>query len=292
MLAAATHLTHIHQQPLTMRMPIPRLQALAALLLCICVQRTLARQPVLFYVPFYVSEATERLDEFAECLCKYDIGKHVPGFDVLIALNGPESINNEADIQKQVSSKLHNCGKPVDVFVEFVTLENDNYEKGSTKQRSTDWVSGPNTVFYGAMYNGTVFEQYTRHYQYIFQLESDVCFLRDGWLDTLLEPMLKNEKLIVVGTTIKGDCVHNPKFNVCEPATAHPVFIQQHINGNALYRIGPGLAGLLKHARTVFDKWPFDLAMFLSAQQLESLVRAQRFRACLVWIFNGVLSRL
>ena len=60
------------------------------------------------------------------------------------------------------------------------------YDKARTNSK---WVGGPNEVFYRALFReGDVFKAHIgcRGYDFVQQLETDVCPIRDGWLDALV----------------------------------------------------------------------------------------------------------
>lgn len=125
-----------------------------------------------------------------------------------------------------------------------------------------DWVQGPNRVFYATMM--------TRNhdkYQFVLQMEMDVATLKKGWLDDIVSAM--PEEAVVSGAQLEaGDCIAEPKDGTCSMLSTQPKWIREHINGNALFRVGPQLTGLLQASTTHYPDWPFDLAIYRAATEI------------------------
>lgn len=155
-------------------------------------------------------------------------------------------------------------------------LKHDLYDKNRLDSK---WTAGPNEVFYRVMSrDGDVYQQFIgpNNYRFVQQLEIDVCPVRDGWLDALIaEANAASMTMSVIsGARVEGDTVCSTKksgAHECKPASAHPAYIRQHINGNALYRMGDELQALLDSARSRHGQWPFDLAAYLAANATSQL---------------------
>ena len=243
-----------------------------------------SRPDILLYVPVHLSESIDGLREFAECTFR-----HAPtqqpdtnGFDMLVLLNGGTPDPQFARSLEQLFVHALAPHKPAanELLIHFIKTQDDTYEKGSTTQRSTNWVQGPNGVFYGTFASGEVYNTHSSRYKFVQQFETDVCTLRPGWLDALVAPLRANASVVVSGSSIKGDCAYKPQFQSCEPADSQPEFIQHHLNGNAMYRIGPELARIMNHSRVAHEKWPFDLAMYRTREDLGLQARSWGFIAC------------
>ena len=150
------------------------------------------------------------------------------------------------------------------------------YDKARTNSK---WVGGPNEVFYRALFReGDVFKAHIgcRGYDFVQQLETDVCPIRDGWLDALVaeaETALDTAAAIS-GARVESDLVCSARKDdgdECTAAADHPDYIRQHVNGNALYHMGDRLQGLLAGALELYHDWPFDLAAYLTANATDQL---------------------
>lgn len=261
-------------------------------MLCILTAKTRpysARQyptSLLLYIPMHVSEPTSHLHQLGHCLFSHAPlllhDQHVR-VDVLLVLNGASS-DGRRDVLRSILEEMVRPSLPhAHISVEFVETKKDRYDRhadkgasmlagNKTQPRASDvqWVSGPNSAFYDALHNGTVFEQHVRQYDLVQQLETDVCALRAGWLDALVEPMLSDARILVSGSTTRCDCVYVEETDTCEPLTRFEGdHMQRHVNGNAMYRVGADLAAVMARARTKYGNGqPFDLALYWTAQEM------------------------
>ena len=228
---------------------------------------TASPRPLLIYIPFHVSEPTSHIGELCDCTFRLQPwrGRASMPFDVLLAISGRESAGNEAELQGILADAVANISPRPRVFVEFVQLKYDRYVHDvDADEKTNDWVGGPNTAFYDALLDGHIFHKFVSHYKLVQQLETDVCALKNGWLDDLVKPAA-NETVLISGATVKGDCVYIKKHDNCEvvyePDDADQM--HNHINGNALYRVGPDLASVLKLAKATYsNSEPFDMAIY------------------------------
>ena len=102
-------------------------------------------------------------------------------------------------------------------------------------------------------------------YAFVQVMETDCCALQAGWLDALLAPMLADHKLLISGSRPRGACFSpTDQGGGSQCRTDFPDFVRLHINGNAMYRVGPAMQTLLHDAWDLTrDEAPFDLAMYL-----------------------------
>lgn len=113
-------------------------------------------------------------------------------------------------------------------------------------------------------------------YDFVQQLETDVCPIRDGWLEALVSEAVAASTTVaaISGARVEGDTLCSAKKegrDECAPAAGHPEYIRQHINGNALYHMGDRLQAFLDQALDRYPKWPFDLASYLTANATNQL---------------------
>ena len=247
-------------------------------------------RPLLIYIPFHVTELEDHVAEFCDCTLKWQpwhAGSEPTPFDVLLSISGPASAGHEVKLKAMLESAVAHVRPRPRVFVDFIPLTSDRYVQDvGAAEKDADWVSGPNTAFYDAMLDGRVYHRFVKHYRFVQQMETDVCALRDGWLDVLLAPMLVDDDLVVSGATIRSDCVYYKAWDRCDSVRvviSHSPHMYLHVNGNALYRVGAELASLLSQARLLFKNTePFDLAMYWAAKALDMEVRA-----LLTWFWSG-----
>ena len=186
---------------------------------------------------------------------------------------------------------------PPRIFLDYKAVGVDKYNLNlAEKDKDAEWVSGPNSVFYDAFAEGgEIYEKYVRFYALVQQLETDVCALRGGWLSALLRPILlldegggesesslspslsspspsssspshssssSSNVIIISGSTIKSSCSYVVKYDECQPFEPDASYMTEHVNGNAVYRMGKTLQLVLKSAREQFaNAEPFDLAI-------------------------------
>lgn len=155
-------------------------------------------------------------------------------------------------------------------------VQNDRYDKNAT---TSEWVAGPNEVFYRSMaLEGDVYREFVRpgYYSAVQQLEVDVCPIRDGWLSALVAEV---EALLRTTAVISGSRVHTgivcssnaASYGKCTAASDLPDYIRRHVNGNAIYRLSDSLQDLLGTALNMYPEWPFDLAAYLTSNATNRL---------------------
>ena len=123
---------------------------------------------------------------------------HLLAFDILLVVSGPSDASQNATERFDVMRTMleaatdHLLPSPPRVFLDYKTVGVDRYNLNLAEEdKDSEWVSGPNSVFYDAFAEGgEIYEKYTRFYELVQQLETDVCALRGGWLLELLRPML------------------------------------------------------------------------------------------------------
>ena len=110
----------------------------------------------------------------------------------------------------------------------------------------------------------------TRRYDFVQQLETDCCALAPGWLEKALEPLLELPEVAVSGGVLPpGGFVFNSQTGGVDPVSSKPLWVQKHVNGNAMYRVGGQLQQLLEHSIAHHTSWPFDLALWRSVRDLK-----------------------
>lgn len=246
----------------------------ALLLLLALAAASHARPPpprILLYTPLHVSEPTDAVRAFAACLFGKRPSLRGLQFDVLVSVSGAHPDGRDAEVKEIIANAAHTSN----VAVTFTALEDDTYALALSNdhRKDAEWVSGPNAAFYGALLSGPVYDAHTRHYDLVQQLETDVCAMADGWLDVLVEPMLRDVSILVSGARTACDCVYDAIHDACEPMSKYGDHMLGHVNGNALYRVGKELSNVLTKAQAKFDNTePFDLAVYWTLKEAGMLV--------------------
>ena len=274
------------------------------------------QRPLLLYIPMHVSEPLEHLQELCDRTLSKDPWAAGSGseqkldekdnidplaFDILLVVSGPSDDSRNSTRRLGVMrSMLEGATENLlpsapRIFTDFKAVGVDRYNLNLAEEdKDSEWVSGPNSVFYDAFAEGgEIYEKYVRFYVLVQQLETDVCALRGGWLSSLVRPMLFGEGgesesslssslsspsrsssspspsssssnlIIVSGSTIKSSCSYVVKYDECQPFEGYAPHMTEHINGNAVYRTGDMLQQVLKSAREQFaNAEPFDLAIY------------------------------
>jgi hypothetical protein len=189
-------------------------------------------------------------------------------FDVLVVLSGNASDFQKSRARGVLSGALDVYAPAAKGFVECLPLVNDKYDRLRT---SADWSAGPNAEFYEVMHeSGRLYDLHTKRYRYVLQMETDVVTFADGWLTTLIQPVHDGSAFLISGARLRdGSCISDEVSGVCNPVARAPAFIRGHINGNALYNMNGKLQQLLNHSLLSHTDWPFDLAAWLSAEDLQ-----------------------
>lgn len=217
---------------------------------------------VLVFVPLHGTELPER---FLDCSLGM-IARTSPSprlrVDLAVVVSGDDEAGQE--LQHFIAQLPLVFTFLQRVHLTFRSSANETYDR---TRRSANWVSGPNSLFYDAFADGgTIYEQQTRNYDYVQLLEADACAPRSGWLEDLIHELQSHPEASILGSTLKNRNAFDFESSKCIPAIRKPPWVQHHINGNALYRIGPDLQRLLKSAIDAYPKWPFDLAVWLAAR--------------------------
>lgn len=236
---------------------------------------TTSPRPLLIYIPFHVSEPSSHIEDLCDCTFRQQPW-HEHGsmpFDILLSISGRASSGNENELQNKLDDAVSYISPRPRVFVEFVKLKSDRYVHDvDDEHKNDDWVGGPNTAFYDAMLDGHIFRKFVSHYKLVQQVETDVCALKKGWLDDLIKPA-NNGSVLISGATVKGDCIYVKKYDHCDMMQDTEDQMQNHVNGNALYRVGPELTSVLAQAKATFgNSEPFDLAIYwvMKARQMQA----------------------
>ena len=245
------------------------------------------RNAVLLYVPTHVNQPASHVQEYCDCLfahSPFQQGERSP-FDVLLTVSGGDSDGRLTSLHTLLANCTAHLRPSPRVFVEFVKLATDDYAFGAKdEERSNDWVGGPNSAFYDACLDGHIYQTYVQHYDFVQQLETDVCALRAGWLGDLLQPLLDDKLLLVSGSTVQGDCAYDPRYDSCEPlkiAWQDAAFMLDHVNGNAMYRICDDLRDALDASRTEFaNSQPFDLSLYWTLVDMDMQVNVGSVCVC------------
>jgi len=263
---------------------------------------TVTRPRVLLWIPVHVSEPTSNLEALVACTFNRH-APSLAGevFDVLITLAGSASDGREVDLARIVEGKVSGLSSPQStVRTEFVRVTDDAYDRDQSKGARSSFV-GPNTVFYSVMlgdesgregdragddrdggtpaspldglpralsprpiHHTSIYHRHIAPYAFVQVMETDCCALQAGWLDTLLEPMLHNPALLLSGSRPKATCFSSVEHGGTGCKVRLPNGAREHINGNAMYRVGPGMQALLRDAMDMSThEKPFDLALFL-----------------------------
>jgi hypothetical protein len=265
---------------------------------------TVSRPRVLMWIPVHVSEPTSNLEALVACTFKRHAPSLAgEAFDVLITLAGSASDGREADLARIVEGGVDSLSSPPPtVRTDFVRVDvvEDGYDRDQSKGARSSYV-GPNAVFYSVMIGvesgketdragdhrdgGTpaspldglprapsprsthlpsIHHRKIAPYAFVQVMETDCCALKAGWLDTLLEPMLHNPALLLSGSRPKATCFSPVEHGGTGCRVSLPGGAREHINGNAMYRVGPGMQALLRDAKDLSThEIPFDLAMYL-----------------------------
>ena len=121
-------------------------------------------------------------------------------------------------------------------------------------------------------------------------METDCCALQAGWLDTLLEPMLLNPGFLLSGSRPRAACYSAAEHGGTGCRVRLPAGAREHINGNALYRVGPGMQALVRDAMALSTtEFPYDLAMFLVRNENQSHVHDHPRVYSMAGVVDGAL---
>ena len=252
----------------------------------------------LLWLPVHVTEPDDHVHAVADCLFRRwsrpSLRGH--GFDVAVTLAGDEkgmgayALSARAEsMQSIIRASTRHLSPPPRVTALPVTLTADTYDVDEARGRRSSF-AGPNELFYRAMAcdagggagdgpesvgNATTHSSLApsllstliARYAFVQIVETDCCATADGWLDDLLQPMLDDPALLISGSRGRGGCWTGAEYGGCKPlvdAATPYAHLRDHINGNAMYRVGPDLRRLSTFARDRYGSTvPFDVALHL-----------------------------
>ena len=250
---------------------------------------------LLLWLPVHASEPNDHVQAVADCLFQRWPWPSLRGrgFDIVVTLAGDEKdvgadglSERAAWMQSIIRASTRHLSPPPRVAALPITLAADAYDVDEARGRRSSF-AGPNELFYRAMANAgegagsegvgnatthssaasTSLATLIAQYAFVQVIETDCCATADGWLEALLQPMLANPALLISGSRGRGACWTGAEYGGCTPlvdaATPH-AHLRDHINGNAMYRVGPDLRRLATFARDRYGSTvPFDVALHL-----------------------------
>ena len=255
-----------------------------------------AHQPprlLLIWLPVHASEQDGYLLAAVDCLFqRWTPSVDGLSFDVLVTLAARDG-TADADglharlpaLQSIIADGVAHLGPPPPHVTALpVLLTTDAYDVDEAPGRASSF-AGPNELFYRAMGGlraggladsggdgggGNVADPVAAtiaRYPFVQVIETDCCATGDGWMETLLQPMLTDPALLISGSRGRGACWTGAEYGGCrptvDPATPH-AHLRDHVNGNAMYRVGGELSQLIAAARAQYGATvPFDVAMHL-----------------------------
>ena len=240
---------------------------------------------VLLWLPVHASEPDDYVHAAADCLFRRwtpSLSGH--GFDIVVTLAGGAEIVDELrarviSLQAIIQGSTHHLSARPRVTPLPVTLTADAYDVDEARGGRSSF-AGPNELFYAAMTgkggdvdaptsknDGGSLSALIARYAYVQVIETDCCATASGWLDALLQPMLADPAILISGSRGRGACWTGAENGGCkptvDPATPH-THLRDHINGNAMYRVGPDLTEFIASARNRYGSTvPFDVALHL-----------------------------
>jgi len=267
---------------------------------------------LLLWLPVHASEPDTNVRDAAHCLFRRLPSLSGQRFDVVVTLAGDEKtmgadgllLARVASLEYIIKDNTRHLSPPPRVTVLLVTLSADAYDIDEGRGRRSSF-AGPNELFYRSMIQdegqpdrglqggiGKVnrpsassdsFSTLVAGYAFVQVVETDCCATANGWLDALLQPMLDNPALLVSGSRGRGACWTGAEFGGCMPmfdaATPH-AHLRDHINGNAMYRVGPDLTHLVTSARDTYGSTvPFDVALYLVSSGDRALDNGRSYSA-------------
>ena len=250
---------------------------------------------LLLWLPVHASEPDGHVHAVADCLFQRwpRPSLNGQGFDVVVTLAGDgkgmgaDGLSaRAASMQSIIQASIRHLSPPPRVAALPITLAADAYDVDEGRGPRSSF-AGPNELFYGAMANAgegagsegagnttthsspasSSLSALLARYAFVQVVETDCCATADGWLDALLQPMLDDPALLISGSRGRGACWTGAEYGGCTPlvdaATPH-AHLRDHINGNAMYRVGPDLRRLVTFARDRYGSTvPFDVALHL-----------------------------
>jgi hypothetical protein len=261
-----------------------------------------ASAPLLVWLPVHASEPDDALRAALACLFhQWTPSLTGLSFDVLVTLAGDARVAaslraRAADAVAAVSAGTDHIRPRPRVLAHPVVLATDVYDVDEAHGRRSSY-AGPNALFYHVMQGlqdgslrpessavavahggggsgggggggqGIVVTTAMASYTFVHIMETDCCAAAHGWLDALLQPMLQDPHILISGSRGRGACWTGAEHGGCkpsvDPATPH-AHLRDHINGNALYRLGPELGAMIEAARAKYrERVPFDVALHL-----------------------------
>jgi hypothetical protein len=116
-----------------------------------------------------------------------------------------------------------------------------------------------------------VYDNYVSKYEFLFQMETDVYPIRDGWIDELKRIPKSGNAEIIFGSPVRETMFFHSRNRSCENSSFHYDYVRNHINGNALYKISDSLQESLQRSIKTKPNWPFDLGLYLSLKDDNNL---------------------
>ncbi len=232
---------------------------------------------VLIYIPIHAGEDISHIQSLCDCAFDKRPTLGSTRYDVLLSISGESLPSHSSQLIQVLRSCLQRLNPHPRVLTYFKKLDEDTYRPLITPETKDDsWVSGPNSAFYDAFLEGDVYDNFVRHYDFVQQMETDVCTLVPGWLDALVQPMTANDDVLISGSSVASDCLYYAAFDYCAPTLSLMESLREHINGNALYRIHSNLSDLLSATRAIFEnREPFDISIYEVAKLFKRKVRDQ-----------------
>ena len=245
-------------------------------------------EKVLLWLPVHASESDDHVHAAVNCLFRrWTPSASREGFDVLMTLAGDEKADavgmaeRAASLQSIITDGVQHLSPPARVTAFSIILAADAYDVDEARGRRSSF-AGPNELFYRAtiqdegepegvtsttnLPSGSLPALIAR-YAFVQIMETDCCATADGWLNVLLQPMLDDPALLISGSRGRGACWTGAEYGGCklivDPAIPH-AHLRDHINGNAMYRVGRELTQLITSARDIYGSTvPFDVAIHL-----------------------------
>ena len=243
---------------------------------------------ILLWMPVHASEPDDHVLAAVDCLFrrwKPSLGGL--SFDVLVTLAAGDR-TADADglharlpaLQSIIAGGVAHLGPALPRVTALpALLTTDAYDVDEARGRASSF-AGPNELFYRAMggvgagggdsgdgNDADPVAATIARYPFVQVIETDCCATGDGWLESLLHPMLTDPALLISGSRGRGACWTGAEYGGCrptvDPATPH-AHLRDHVNGNAMYRVGGELSQLVAAARAQYGATvPFDVAMHL-----------------------------
>ena len=248
---------------------------------------------VLLWLPVHAYEPDDHAHDAVDCLFRRWAPSLVgQAFDVVVTLAAGDGGGDEAaglqaraaSLEAVVSNGVQHLLSPRPHITALpIILSTDTYDVDEVHGANSSF-AGPNELFYRAMIpqegvasvttapasSAPFLSTLIARYDLVQVVESDCCAAADGWLDALLQPMLDDPTLLISGSRGRGACWTGTENGGCKVMIndARPfAHLRDHINGNAMYRVGEELVQLVTSARDLYgSSVPFDVALHLASR--------------------------